>query len=142
VIRGGQRGRETQRGRFQKAARDGCGIAPIERTPRFSATAYTIRLATAGDDAQLRRIAAIDSQRPLAIGPVLLAELDGTPAAALSLADGRVIANPFVPTGQLRAHLRLRAAANGAHRREPTVAKRIRAALSRAASSRPVVARA
>jgi hypothetical protein len=37
----------------------------------FSATSYTIRLATVDDDAALRRIAAIDSQRPLANGPVL-----------------------------------------------------------------------
>ena len=108
----------------------------------FSATSYTIRLATADDDAELRRIAAIDSQRPLANGPVLLGELDGTPQAALSLADGRVIANPFVATAQLRVHLRLRAAAYGAHRREPSVAKRIRAALPGAAVGRPVVTRA
>ena len=103
----------------------------------FSATTYTIRFATAGDDDVLSRIAAIDSQSPLANGPVLLAKLDGTPESALSLADGWVIANPFVPTAQLRAHLRMRAGAYGAHRREPSVAKRIRAALSGAAFGPP-----
>jgi hypothetical protein len=108
----------------------------------FSATSYTIRLATVDDDAALRRIAAIDSQRPLANGPVLLGELDGTPQAALPLVDGRLIANPFVATAQLGVHLRLGAAAYGAHRGEPSVAKRIRVALSGAAVGRPVVARA
>ena len=93
----------------------------------FSATTYTIRFATAGDDDVLSRIAAIDSQSPLANGPVLLAELDGTPEAALSLADGRVIANPFVPTAQLRAHLRMRPAPmapTGASRRWPSASAR------------------
>jgi hypothetical protein len=64
----------------------------------------------------LRRIAAIDSQRPLADGPVLLGELTAPPQAALSMADGRVIANPSVPTAPMKAHLRLRATAYGSNR--------------------------
>jgi hypothetical protein len=47
-----------------------------------------------------------------------------------------------VPTAQLRTHVRLRAAAYGAHRREPSVAKRIRAGGFGPAFGRPVVARA
>ena len=62
----------------------------------FSATAYTIRLATEDDDAALRRLAEVDYQDPLVPGPVLLGEIDGKPQAALSLVDGRTIANPFV----------------------------------------------
>ncbi|MGZ4183734.1 MAG: hypothetical protein ACXVUL_23980 [Solirubrobacteraceae bacterium] len=103
----------------------------------FSATTYTIRLATADDDAALRRLAEIDSQDPLA-GPVLLGELGGKPQAALSLADGRVIANPFLATAQLLAHMRMRAGAIGAYEHTPSLSERIRAALSGAVVVRPV----
>ena len=55
---------------------------------------------------------------------------------------GRPRGRVRIPTAQLRAHVRLRAAAHGARRREPSVAKRVRAALSGAAYGRPVLARA
>jgi hypothetical protein len=67
----------------------------------FSPTTYTIRVATHDDDAALRRLAEIDSRDPLRAGPVLVGELDGKPEVALSLTDGRAIANPFLPTGAL-----------------------------------------
>ena len=57
----------------------------------------TLRLATTADASTLRDLARLDSARPLA-GPVVLAELDGTPVAARSLADGRAVADPFVRT--------------------------------------------
>ena len=66
-----------------------------------------IRVATRYDDAELRNLAALDSARPLA-GSVIVAESDGRIDAALSLDDGRAIADPFRPTaglvdaGQLR----------------------------------------
>lgn len=41
---------------------------------------------------------------------MLLAERDGVPVAALSVADGRVAADPFEPTAEGVALLRLRAA--------------------------------
>jgi hypothetical protein len=104
----------------------------------FSATAYTIRLGTADDEPALRRLADIDSQDPLTTGPVLLGEIDGKPEAALSLADGRVIANPFVPTAHLLTHIRMRAGALGAYQRTPSLPARMRAALSGAVLSRPV----
>jgi hypothetical protein len=104
----------------------------------FSATTYTIRVATAGDDARLRWLAEIASQDPLAAGPVLLGELDGKPQAALSLTDGRAIANPFLATAQLLAHMRMRAAAIGAYERMPSLSDRIRAALSGAVLARPI----
>jgi hypothetical protein len=104
----------------------------------FSATAYTIRLSTADDVPALRRLAEIDSQDPLTTGPVLVGEIDGKPEAALSLADGRVIANPFLPTAQLLTHIRMRAGALGAYQRTPSLPARMRAALSGAVLSRPV----
>jgi hypothetical protein len=57
----------------------------------------TIRVATPADDDALHRLAALDSAAPLA-GRVLVAESDGAPVAALSLARGVAIADPFQPT--------------------------------------------
>ena len=69
------------------------------------------------------------SQRPLN-GPALVGEIDGRPAAAISLADGRVVADPFQHTGQLVALLRMRAHALGEADRVPSVRDRLRAAVS------------
>lgn len=70
----------------------------------------TIALRVAHEDERdvIRRIAELDDARGLE-GPVLLAIIDGDAAAAISLRDGRVIANPFVPTAEAVALLRLRA---------------------------------
>ncbi|HET8757994.1 MAG TPA: hypothetical protein VFM58_18375 [Solirubrobacteraceae bacterium] len=106
----------------------------------FSATTYTIRLATPADDAALRWLAEIDDQDPLGTGPVLLGEIDGKPQAAISMADGRVVANPFRPTASLLAHIRMRAAALGAYERTPSLPARLRAALAGAVLARPVTA--
>lgn len=72
------------------------------------AAAVVIRHATVADADQLVRVAGRDSQRPVQ-APALIAEVDGVAHAALQLADGRVIADPFVPTADLVALLRLRA---------------------------------
>ncbi len=70
-------------------------------------SALTIRRAAAGDGPALARLATLDCARPLA-GEILLAEVCGQPAAALSLADGRVVADPFRPTAELVGLLRMR----------------------------------
>src|ERR671932_758556 len=57
-----------------------------------------IRVATRFDDAELRRLAALDSARPLD-GSVLVAQTDGRIDAALSLDDGRATAAPSRPPG-------------------------------------------
>ena len=101
----------------------------------FSSTAYRIRPATEDDAPELRRLAALDS-RPALTHPVLIGELDGAPAAALSLADGRLAADPFLPTAALAVHLRLRARGVLAYDREPSLAARIRAALVPVAARR------
>jgi hypothetical protein len=59
--------------------------------------AVSVRIATDADAAVLRDLALLDSARPLR-GPVVVAEVDGTPVAARSLADRRAVANPFVHT--------------------------------------------
>jgi hypothetical protein len=106
----------------------------------FSATTYVIRIATAEDEAALRRLADIDSQDPLTAGSYLLGEIDGSPQAALSLTDGRVVANPFMPTAQLLAHLRMRAGALRAYERTPSLPDRLRTALAGALLTRPATA--
>ena len=68
------------------------------------------RPATDADARALDDLAALDAAAPLQ-GNVLVAELDGRLVAARSLADGRVVADPFVPTADARAVLAVRAAA-------------------------------
>ena len=69
----------------------------------------TIRQATSADQFTLRRLAALDDHAALH-GEVLMAEQAGEVRAALSLQDGRSIANPFAATASLvemlRAHSR------------------------------------
>ncbi len=60
------------------------------------------------DRAALSYLADLDSREPLA-GEVLGAELDGALVAAISLATGEVIADPFVRTEHIRSLLVLRA---------------------------------
>ena len=68
------------------------------------AHAYRMYLASAQD---------ADALRPLdvrsLVGRVLVGEIAGTPAAALSLVDGRVIVDPSRDTDRLVAVLRMRA---------------------------------
>ena len=73
-----------------------------------AADALTVRRATHDDAAVLADLAALDSAAPLT-GDVLLAELAGTPVAALSTADGRAVADPFAFTAGVVTVLRVRA---------------------------------
>jgi hypothetical protein len=67
-----------------------------------------LRLARREDAATLARLAALDSAPPLR-EPALLALVDGRALAALSLADRRVVADPFAPTADMVDLLRKRA---------------------------------
>ena len=69
----------------------------------------TIRQATSADAFALRRLAALDDA-PALRGEVLLAEHGGEVRAALSLENGRSIANPFAPTAKLIDVLRMHSA--------------------------------
>jgi hypothetical protein len=80
----------------------------METTMNTQLNHLVLRAGRPSDDAALRRIAALDSTRPLK-GRPLVAEVDGTPVAALDLDDGRVIANPFRHTAQIVELLRMRA---------------------------------
>jgi hypothetical protein len=67
-----------------------------------------LRLAYAEDVGDVKRLADLDDA-PALVEPAMLAIVDGQAVAALSLSDGRVVANPFVPTQKAVALLRLRA---------------------------------
>lgn len=72
----------------------------------------TVRPARRSDDAELARLASLDSSRPLAGGQVLVAQTGGQIVAAVSMHDGRAIADPFVPSADAVEILRLHAAAS------------------------------
>ena len=67
----------------------------------------SIRRATPEDDQALSALAIIDSSLPLS-GEILVAQLGGAVIAAISLMDGRSIADPFRPSADTVEILRLR----------------------------------
>jgi hypothetical protein len=67
-----------------------------------------LRVAQTDEAPVVRRLAALDDSRPLD-GEVLLALVDGEAVAAVSLDDGRVVANPFLRTADTVRLLSLRA---------------------------------
>ena len=78
-----------------------------EREATRSRAPVTVRFGTSCDAREVARIADLDSSsapRP----PLLVGELGAQLVAALSLRDGGLVANPFVPTADLVALLRLR----------------------------------
>src|SRR4051794_30363170 len=101
--------------------------APAKET-RMYYSAYGIRRASERDAEELRHLAALDSRRPVR-GRVLIASRRGRILAALSLDDGRAIADPSKPTAPLVAALRTRARGIRAHERTPSLRTRVRAAL-------------
>jgi hypothetical protein len=94
----------------------------------IAANAYHIRFATRADADTLKRLAEGDSKQPL-VGRVLVGEIDGTPAAAVSLDDGRLIADSSRGTDRLVATLRMRAGAVRAFEATPSLRERLLAAL-------------
>jgi hypothetical protein len=74
-----------------------------------STASLTIRHATASDEADLTRLAALDSSR-LPSGELLVAALDDRLVAALSIDTGAAVADPFEHTAaivdSMRAQIR------------------------------------
>lgn len=89
---------------------------------------HTASASPALDDHALRHLAQRHSQPPLT-GRALIGSIDGVPAAALALTDGRVIAEPTSATGHLVANLRVRAVATWAHATVPSLRDRMLAGL-------------
>lgn len=73
----------------------------------------TIREAALTDGDALRRLAELDSAR-VPSAPVLVAEVGGQLRAAISIADGDVVADPFHPTKEVTDMIRIHAHATGA----------------------------
>jgi hypothetical protein len=65
----------------------------------------TLRLAHSGDAAAIARLVEMEEAQPLR-GESLVAELDGTIIAALSLRDGQAVADLFRPTAGILRTLR------------------------------------
>ena len=81
------------------------GIRSTNRRP----VDVTIRPSFPDDAEPLIRLATLDSSPPI-LGEVLVAEVAGELWAAVSLPDGRTIADPFRPSAELVRLLELRAA--------------------------------
>ena len=94
----------------------------------FPANTYRIWLAGA-DDADALTWLEDQASRPPLDGRVLIGEIAGTPAAALSLYDGRVVTDGSRNTDHLVTVLRMRAGAIRAYEATPSLPERLRAAL-------------
>jgi hypothetical protein len=93
-----------------RAQRLGPHLAALaERDADQPPAAVTVRVALPSDARAVARIADLDSSYEAPRAPLLVGERGGAIVAALSLRDGHLVANPFVPTADLVALLRLRA---------------------------------
>lgn len=95
----------------------------------FAANTYLIRRATDDDAVSLSRLAELDAVDPL-LGHALIGHISGEPAAAISIADGRIVADPRRCTDHLVACLRVRANALHTFEATPSLPMRMLAALS------------
>jgi hypothetical protein len=111
----------------------------FEESTMFGGNTYLMRPARDADEPALRRLAFLDSAEPLS-GRILIGEIDGVPAAAISIDERRTVADPFQRSESLRIHLRLRAGAIEACEHEPSLAERIRAAMRGEPIARRVLA--
>ena len=101
--------------------------APLVERSEMPATttapSVLIRAARGSDGSELERIAQLDSTHVPA-GSLLVAEADGRLVAAIASSTGEAIADPFLPTADVVALLKLRAAGAGASRGRRGIAAR------------------
>jgi hypothetical protein len=79
-----------------------------DTVPMTSPASLSLRHATPADAGAVAYLAELDEAERLA-GPVLVAFDGGRPVAAMSLEDGRTVADPFARTADVVELLRLRA---------------------------------
>jgi hypothetical protein len=91
----------------------------------FKNSGVSLKVADRDDDAMIDVLSELDSAPPLS-GTKLVAFVDGWPVAAMSLDDGRVVANPFTSTVQAIDLMRMRA-----HQLAPASRSRRRPSLRR-----------
>ena len=94
--------RRVADGRRQQSV-DSITETALEKEPR----AILLHLARPDDSGLVGRLADLDDAAPLE-GEILIAFVEGEAVAALSLEDGRVVANPFRATTDAVSLLRLR----------------------------------
>ena len=87
------------------AARYRRARAAAAQPPQPVRAAIQLRLSACRDE--LERLASL-SERRLRDGDWIVAELDGVAVAAVSVADGTTVYDPFKPTSQLVSLLELR----------------------------------
>jgi hypothetical protein len=112
-------GSRTGRARLWRSRRSGAVSA---------AGRAAVRLAHPAEGRTLRRLAQLDDAPELAGVEILVATVEADVVAALSLDDGRVVANPFVYTADAVELLRGHAAALSGRRRRRRFALRPRLA--------------
>jgi hypothetical protein len=105
-------------GRLAGLLRFGRAKVPAHVEPQV-----TIRVAGPADDEALARLAELDS-RPAPGGYVLVAEVGGELRAAVSVAGGETVADPFHPTAALTSLLALRVSQLRSSELEPFAASR------------------
>jgi len=87
------------------AARHRQARAASLRSPQPVRSAIQLRLSACRDE--LERLAALSEKR-LSGGEWLVADVNGVPVAAVSVADGTTVYDPFKPTSQAVSLLELR----------------------------------
>ena len=87
----------------------------MSHVTHISPAEITIRSARVEDMSEIARVAGRDTH-DLPAGPLLVAIVGGRVRAAISLADGTFVADPFHRTSELVEMLRIRAGAVGASR--------------------------
>ena len=98
-------------------------------------TTSAIYEATASDAVKLWYLSQVTGQ-PRLRGRALIGDIQGSPAAAISLADDRIIVDPYRDTASLTVQLRCRAQALRALERAPSQSDRMRAGVQVRQSSR------
>ena len=74
---------------------DGCRVPRLPLvTTVASGLTVVLRRARPEESAEIGRLVALACARPL-YGDLVIAVVDGRPVAAISLADGRIVADPF-----------------------------------------------
>lgn len=94
---------------LEQLRRDARSVRPTEAGPRADTADVELRLCRATDDRQLDELAAL-AERPLPGGRLVVAAVSGRIVAALAVAGGCPLRDPFAKTTHVVPLLELRAA--------------------------------
>jgi hypothetical protein len=105
------------------------GAAAARMTRMYPANVFVIRESTQADEQALRQLAELDNKQPLS-GRVMIGELHGEPAVAVSMADGRTVSHPHRATDLLVPLVGMRVRAQRTFERMPSLTARVAAGLA------------